>query len=168
MNEKHRRKGVRKPRTKPGDINIYLVNSSGKGAYRGNKKIRMFQRKSKHCFMVSKCLESPLDSKEIKPVNPKGNQSWIFIWRTDAEAPLFWPPDVKSRLTGKDPDAGKDWGQEEKGASEDNMVGWHHWLNRHEFEQTPRDSEGQENLVCCSPWGHKKLDSIERLNNIYL
>ena len=74
MNEKHRRKGVRKPRTKPGDINTYLVNSSGKGAYQGNKKIWMFQRKSKHCFMVSKCLKSSLDSKEIKPVNPNGNQ----------------------------------------------------------------------------------------------
>ena len=117
MNEKHRRKGVRKPRTKPGDINTYLVNSSGKGAYQGNKKIWMFQRKSKHCFMVSKCLKSSLDSKEIKPVNPNGNQPWIFIRRTDAEAPLFWPPDAKSRLTGKDPDAGKDWGQEEKGTT---------------------------------------------------
>ena len=115
MSEKYRRKGVRKPRTKPGDINTYLVNNSGKGAYQGNKKIWMFQRKSKHCFMVSKCLESPLDSKEIKPVNPKENQPWIFIRRTDAEAPLFWPPDAKSWLTGKDPDAGKDWGQEEKG-----------------------------------------------------
>ena len=97
--------------------------------------------------MVSKCHESPLDSKEIKPVNPKGNQPWIFIQKTDAEAPLFWPPDVKSQFTGKDPDTGKDWGQEEKGATEDDMVGWHHQLNGHEFEQALRDSEGEENLI---------------------
>ena len=87
---------------------------------------------------LEKILESPLDSKEIKPVNSKGNQSWIFIGRTDAEAeaPILWPPDAKSWLTGKDPDAGKDWRQEEKGMTEDKMVGWHHWLNGHEFEQT--------------------------------
>ena len=93
-----------------------------------------------------KTLESPLDSKEIKPVNPKGSQPWIFIGRTDAEgeAPILWPPDDKSRLIGKDPDAGKDWGQEEKGMTEDEMVGWLHWLNGHEFEQTPGDSEGRE------------------------
>ena len=86
--------------------------------------------------VLEKTLESPLDDKEIKPVNPKGNQSWIFIGRTDAEAEalVFWPPDVKSRLTGKDPDAGKDWGQEEEGKTEDEMVGWHHQLNGHEFE----------------------------------
>ena len=93
--------------------------------------------------VLEKTLESPLDSKEIKPVNPKGNQSWIFIGRTDAEveSPILWSPDGKSQLTGKDSDAGKDWGQEEKGLTEDEMVGWHHWLNGHEFEQTPRDSE---------------------------
>ena len=81
-------------------------------------------------------LKSPLDCKEIQPVNPKGNQSWIFIGRTDAEAetPILWPPDVKNWLTGKDSDAGKDWRQEEKGTTEDNLVGWHHWLNGHEFE----------------------------------
>ena len=85
-----------------------------------------------------------LDCKEIKPVHPKGNQPWIFIWRTDteAEAPILWPPDAKSLLIGKDPDAGKDWGQEEKGATEDEMVSWHHWLNGHDFEQTPGDSGG--------------------------
>ena len=108
------------------------------------------------CFRISvleKTLESPLDCKEIKPVNPKGNQPWIFIGRTDAEAeaPIFWSPDEKSRLTGKDSDAGKDWGQE-KGTTEDEMVGWHHLLNGHEFEQTPGDGEGQGSLVCCSPW----------------
>ena len=91
-------------------------------------------------FWLEKTLESLLDSKEIKQVNPKGKQPWIFTGRTDAEAPILWPPDVKSQLTGKDPDAGKDWGQEEKGTTEDEMVGWHHQLNRHEFEQSPGDS----------------------------
>ena len=91
------------------------------------------------CFwtaVLEKTLESPLDGEEIKPVNPKGNQPWIVIVRTDAEveAPILWPPDAKSQLIGKDPDAGKDWGQEEKGTTEDEMVGWHHWLNGHEFE----------------------------------
>ena len=103
-------------------------------------------------MVLEKTLEGPLDSKEIKPVNPKENQSWIFTGRTDAEAeaPILWPPDVKSWLTGKDPDAGKDWRQE-KGMTEDEMVGWHHWLNGHEFEQTLEDSEGQGSLACCSP-----------------
>ena len=100
------------------------------------------------CFWIvvlEKTLESPLDSKEIKPVNPKGNQPWIFIGRTDAKAdsPIRWPPDAKNWLTVKDPDAEKDWEQEEKGATQDEMVGWHHWLNGHEFEQTPEDSKGQ-------------------------
>ena len=98
----------------------------------------------------------------------KGNQSKIFIGRTDAEAepevPILWPPDAKSRLIGKDPDAGKDWGQEGKGMTEDEMVGWHHWLDEHEFEQTLGDSEGQGSLVCCSPWGCKELDMTEQLN----
>ena len=95
--------------------------------------------------MLEKTLESPLDCKEIKPVNPKGNQSWIFFGRTDAEAkiPILWPPDVKNWLTGKDPNAGKDWRQEEKGMTEDETVGWHHWLNGHEFEQAPRAGDGQ-------------------------
>ena len=109
------------------------------------------------CFwnmVLEESLESPLDCKEIKPVNPKGNQPWIFIGRSDAEteAPVLWPPDVKSQLIGKDLDAGKDEGQEEKGSTEDETVGWHHWLNGHEFEQTLGDSEGQGNLVCCSLW----------------
>ena len=108
---------------------------------------------------VEKALESPLDTKEIKPVNPKGNQPWILIGRTDAEAPILWPPDAKSQLTGKDPDAGKDWGQEENGVTEDEMVGLHHWLHEHEFEQTPGDSEGQVSLMCLSPWGRKELDT---------
>ena len=118
------------------------------------------------CFqtvVLEKTLESPLDHKGIKPVNPKGNQAWIFIGRTDAEveAPILWPPDVKSWLTGKDPDAGKDWGQEEKGVVEDEIVGRHHRLNGHEFEQTPGDSEGQGSLACCSPWGHKESDMTD-------
>ena len=111
-------------------------------------------------LVLEKTLESPLDSKETKPVNPKGNQPWIFVGRTDTEAdlPVLWPPDVKSLLIRKDPDAGKDWGQEEKGATRDEMVGWHQGLNEHEFEKTPRDREGQGSLVCCSLWGHKELD----------
>ena len=87
-------------------------------------------------MVLEKTLESPLDSKEIKPVNPKGNQPWIFIGRTDGEAPIVWPPDTKSWLIWKDPEAGKDWGQEEKGTTEDEIIGWHHRLNVHEFEQT--------------------------------
>ena len=115
------------------------------------------------CFqtvVLEKTLESPLDCKEIKPVNPKGNKPWIFNGSTDAkaEAPILWPPDVKNWLTGKDPDAGKDWGQEEKGETEDEMVGWHHQFNGHEFEQTPGDSEGYGGLACYSPWGCKELD----------
>ena len=102
---------------------------------------------------------SPLDCKEIKPVNSKGNQSWIFIGRTDAEASILWPPDVMNQLIRKGPDAGKDWSQEEKGITEDETVEWHHWLNGHEFEQAPGDGKGQGSLVCCSPWGHKWLNN---------
>ena len=118
--------------------------------------------------MLEKTLESPLDCKEIKPVHPKGNQSWIFIGRTDAEveAPIFWPPDAKSWLIRKDPDAGKDWRQEKKGMTEDDMVGWYYQLNGHEFEQAPGD-EGQGCLACCSPWGHKESDLTEWLNKSY-
>ena len=107
--------------------------------------------------VLKKTLESPLDCKEIQPVHLKGNQSWVFTGRTDVEAetPILWPPDGKSWLIGKDPDAGKDWGQE-KGATKDEMVGWYHQLNRHEFEQTLGD-EGQG--VLCSPWGRKELDT---------
>ena len=110
--------------------------------------------------VLEKTLENPLDSEEIKPASPKGDQSWIFIGRTDAEAeaPILWPPDAKNWLIGKDPDAGKDWRQEEKRVTEDEMVGWHHCLNGHEFEQTPENSEGQRSLTCCSPWRHKESD----------
>ena len=115
-----------------------------------------------HCFwtmVLVKTLESPLDFEKIKPVNPKGNQPWMFTGKTDAEAPILWPPDAKSQLAGKDPDAGKDWGQEEKGVTEDETVGRHHQLNGHEFEQTPGDGEGQGSLECYSPWGCKESDT---------
>ena len=104
--------------------------------------------------VLEKTLESPLDSMEIKPINPKGNQPWIFTGTTDVEceAPILWPPDVKSWLIGKDPDAGKDWRKEEKGRTEDEMVGWHQPLNGHEFEQTLGDGGGQGSLAICSPW----------------
>ena len=97
-------------------------------------------------------------SKKIQPVHPKGNQSWIFIGRTDAEAEalILWPPDAKNWLTGKDPDAGKDWRQEEKGTTEDEMIGWHHRLNGHEFEQALGAGDGQGSLACCSPWGSQR------------
>ena len=115
---------------------------------------------------LEKTLESPSDCKEIKPVNLKGNQSWIFIGRTDAEAeaPILWPPDAKNRLIGKDPDAGKDWRQEKKGTTEDEIVGWHHQFNGHEFEQAPGVGDRQGSLACCSPWGRKQPDTTERLN----
>ena len=117
------------------------------------------------CFwtvVLEKTLECPLDSKEIKPVNPKRKQSWIFIGRTDAEAetPIFWPPDAK----WKDPDAGKDGRQEERGMTEAEMVGWHHWLDGHKFEQALGVGDRQGSVACCSPWGCKELDTTERLN----
>ena len=121
------------------------------------------------CFWIvvlEKTLESPLDSKEIQPVHPKGDQFWVFIGRTDveAEAPVLWPPDAKSWLIGKDPDSGKDWGQEERGMTEDEMVGWYHWLDRHGFGWTLGVGDGQGGLVCCGSWGFKELDMTERLN----
>ena len=121
------------------------------------------------CFRIvvlEKTLESPLDCKEIKPVPPKGNQSWIFIGRTDAEAetPILWPSDGKNWLIREDPDAGKDRRQEEKGTTEDEMVGWHLQLDGHEFEQALGAGDGQGSLGCCSPWGHKELDMTEQLN----
>ena len=110
--------------------------------------------------VLEKTLESSFDCKEIQPVHPKEDQSWVFIGRTDAEAeaPILWPLDEKSWLVGKDPHAGKDWGQEEKGMMEDEMTEWHHWLNGHEFEKTPGDGEGEESLASCSPCGYKVLD----------
>jgi len=121
------------------------------------------------CFwtvVLEKTLESPLDCKEIQPVHPKGDQSWVFIGRTDVEAetPVFWPPDAKSRLIWKDPDAGQDWWQEEKGTTEDEMVGWHIWLNGHEFGWTLGVGNGQGGLAWCGSWGRKESDTTEQLN----
>ena len=120
--------------------------------------------------VLEKTLESPLDCKEIQPVHSKGNQSWIFIGRTDAgaEALILGPPDAKNWLIGKYPDSGKDWRREEKGMTEDEMVGWHHWLDGHEFEQALGIGDGQGSLACCSPWGCKELDTTERLTTTQL
>ena len=122
------------------------------------------------CFQtvaLEKTLESPLDCK-IKSVNPTRNQYWIFIGRTDAkaEALILRPPDAKSQLIGKDPDAGKDWRQEDKGTTENEMIGYHHRFNGHEFEQAPGDGEGQGSLVCCNPRSSKESDMTERLNSL--
>ena len=121
------------------------------------------------CFwtvVLEKTFESSLDCKEIQPVHPEGDQSWVFIGRTDAEAEtsVLWPPDAKRWLIWKDPDVGRDWRQEEKGTTEDEMVRWHHWLDGHEFEQAPGVGDGQGGLACCSSWGRKELDTTERLN----
>ena len=153
----------------------YFAN---KGLYRqthgfSSSHVRMWELDNKRgwtrknrCFqsvVLEKTLESPLDSKEIQLVNPKGDQSWIFIGRTDAEAeaPVLRPPDVRSQLTRKDPDAGNDWGQEEKGVTEDETVGWHHWLDGHGFEQALGVSNGQGSLACCSWWSCKELNMTE-------
>ena len=120
------------------------------------------------CFwtVVLKTLESLLDCKGIQPVHPKGDQSWMFIGRTDVEAetPMLWPPDAKNWLIYKDPEAGKDWGQEEQGTTEDEMVGWHHWLNGHGFGWTPGVGDGQGGLECCGSWGREESDMTEWLN----
>ena len=115
---------------------------------------------------MEKTLESPLDCKEIQPVHPKGDQSWLFTGRTDVEAetPILWPPDGKSLLIGKDPDAGKDRGQEEKGMTENEMVGWHHRFNGHGFVWTPGVGDGQGGLACCSTWGRKESYMTEQWN----
>ena len=121
------------------------------------------------CFwtvVLEKTLESFLDCKEIQQAHPKGDQSWVFIGRTDIEAeiPILWPSHAKSWLIWKDPDAGRDWGQEEKGMTEDEMVGWHHWLNGHGFGWTLGVGDGQGGLGCCSSWGRKESDMTEWLN----
>ena len=121
------------------------------------------------CFwtvVLEKTLESPLDCKEIQPVHSKGDQSWVFFGRNDAKAetPILWPPHAKSWLTGKDSDAGRDWGQEEKGMTEDEMVGWHHRLDGHESEWIPGVGDGQGGLACCNSWGRKESDTTEWLN----
>ena len=121
------------------------------------------------CFwtvVLEKMLESPLDCKEIQPVHPKGDQSWVFIRRTDAkvETPILWPHQAKCWLIVKDPDAGRDWGQEEKGTTEDEMAGWHHQLDGHEFGWTAGVGDGQGGLACCNSWGCKELDTTEWMN----
>ena len=121
------------------------------------------------CFwtvVLEKTLESPLDCKEIQPVHSEGDQPWDFFGRNDgkAETPVLWPPHVKSWLIGKDSDAGRDWGQEEKGMTEDEMAGWHHWLDGRESEWTPRVGDGQGGLACCDSWGHKESNMTEWLN----
>ena len=126
------------------------------------------------CFwtvVLEKTLESPKDCEEIQPVHPKGYQSWVLFGKTDAEAetPKPWPPDVRSWLIWEDPDAGKDWGQEEKGTTEDKMVGWHHQLNGgHGFAWTPGVGDGQGGLACCGSWGRRKSDTTEQLSNTFL
>ena len=118
------------------------------------------------CFwtvVLEKTLESPLDCKEIQPVHSKGDQSWVLIGKTDVEAetPILWPPHARSWLIGKDSDAVRDWGQEEKGTTEDEMAGWHHWLDGHEFGWTPGDGDGQGGLACCDSWGRKQSEMTE-------
>ena len=121
------------------------------------------------CFwtvVLEKTLESSLDCKEVQSVHPKGNQSWIFIGRTDAQAetPTLLPTDAKNWLIGKDPDAGKDWRQKEKGMTEDEKVGWHHWCDGHDFDKVSEVGDGQGSLACCCPWGRKELNTTEQLN----
>ena len=143
---------------KPKDIMLGPKKISHWAKKKSNK-----DSKSWNSHIRKKSITMWADWLETKPVNPKGNQPWIFIGRivAEAEAPILWPPGAKSQLTGKDPDAGKDWGQEEKGTTEDDMVGCHHRLNAHEFEQTSGDGEGQGSLVYCSPWGHKESEMTE-------
>ena len=124
-----------------------------------NFSFKFQQNLVRNCDSIKRC-------KEIQPVHPEGGQSWVFTGRTDAEAetPILWPPHAKSWLTGKDPDAGRDWGHEEKGTTEDEMAGWHHWLNGHGFGWTPGIGDGQGGLVCCDSWGRKESDTTEPLN----
>ena len=166
------KKSYEQPRQHIKNQRHYFVNKgpSGQGYGFSSRNVWMWELDYKEnwalknwCFwtvVLEKTLESPLDCKEIQPVHPKGDQSWVFTGRTDVEAetPILWPPHAKSWLIGKDPDAGEDWGQEEKGTTENKMVGWHHQLNGHGF------GDGQGGLVCCGSWGHKESDTTERLN----
>ena len=163
------------------DINNYFANKclSSKSYGFSSSHVWMWELDYKEswvpknwCFwtvVLEKTLESPLGWKKIQPVHPKGNQSWIFIGRTDAEAetPILRPPDTKNWLIGKDPDAGKDWRQEEKGTKEDEIFGWHHWCDEHEFEQALGFCNGQWSLAYCSPWVCKILDMTEQLNWVF-
>ena len=130
--------------------------------------VKKAEHQKNRCFwtvVLEKILESPLYCKEIQRVHPKGDKSWVFIGRTDAEAetPILWPPHAKNWFIGQDPDAGRDWGQEEKGTTEDEMAGWHHWLDGHESEWTPGVGDGQGGLACCDSWGCKESDTTEQL-----
>ena len=161
---------------------VLISHSIPTGAGEGNSKLLQYsclenpmnstkrqKDRTLRCFwtvVLEKTLESPLDCKEIQPVRSEGDQPWLFIGRNDAKAetPILWPPHVKSWPIGKDPDAGRDWGQEEKGTTEDEMAGWHHQLDGHEFEWTSGAGDGQGGLAYCDSWGHKELDTTERLN----
>ena len=172
------KKNFDKPRQCIKKQRLYFANKSLSSQSYGFSSSRVWMWELDHkeswvpknwCFwtmVLEKILESPLDCREIQPVSPQGNQLWIFIGRTDAKAevPILWPPDVKNGLIGKDPDAGKDWRQEEKGVTEDEMVGWHHVLDGHEFEQAPGVGDGQGSLACFILWGCKESDMTEWLN----
>ena len=169
------RQCVEKQRHYPADKGLY---SQGYGLPSGHIWFWELERKEGwapenwwfRTLVLEKTFESPLDSKKIKPVSPKGNQPWILIGRTEAEAeaPVFSSPDANSRLIGQVLDSGQDWAQKEKRVSEDEMAGWHHWCNGHELEQIPGDGEGQGSLACCSPWGLKESDPTGWLNSIYI
>ena len=166
-------KSYDQPRQHIKKLRDYFANkgSSSQGYSFSSSHVWMWQLDYKEswkpknwCFwtvVLEKTLESPLYCKKIQPVHPKENQSWIFIGRTDAEAetPVLWPPHAKSWLNGKDSDAGRDWGQEEKGKTEDEMAGWRHWLDGSESEWTPGVGDGQGGLACCNSWGHKESDT---------
>ena len=130
------------------------------------KKAECWRIDAFELWCLEKTLENPLDCKKIQPVHPKGDQSWVFIGRTDVEAetPILWSPHAKSWLIGKDFDVGRVWGQEEKGTTEDEVAGWHHWLDGHQSEWTPEVGDGQGGLACCYTWGRKESDTTERLN----
>ena len=160
------------------DITLPIAVRIAKAMFFSSSHVQMWELDHKEgwafknwCFWImvlEKTLQSPLKCKEIKPINPQGNESWIFIRRSDAEAEaaIRCPPDAKRQLVGKDPDAGKDWRQEEKWVvTEDEMVGWYHQLDGHEFEQALGEREGQGSIESCSWWGHKALDTTWRLNN---
>ena len=147
---------------------FYSKGPSSQGYGFSNGHLWMWELDYKESFwtVMLKTLESPVDCKEIQQVHPKGDWSRVLIGGTDVEAEtlILWPPNEKSWLIWKDPDAGKDWGQEEKGTTEDELVGWHHWLDGHGFRWTPGVSDGQGGLLCCGSWGHKESDMTERLN----
>ena len=143
-----------------------LIRQSKQTNEQKRKKVECQRTDAFELWCWRRLLKSPLDCKEIQPVHPKWNQSWIFLGRIDAEAeaPILWSPDAKNQLIGKDPDTGKDWRWKEKRTTEDEMAGWHHRLDGREFEWTPGVGDGEGGLACCGPWGLKELDTTERLN----